>query len=83
MTASTIHVSHPDGSPCTGTKVVLGFSAGMTSPAFTNNRGEATVEHAATGKATVYVSCTNKNGVCGSDRADQLEVIQHVDMQNV
>ena len=65
MTASTIHVSHPDGSPCTGTKVVLGFSAGMTSPAFTNNRGEATVEHAATGKATVYVSGRN----CGTFHA--------------
>jgi len=65
MPASTIFVYHPDGSPCTRTKVVLGFRSGMSKPGFTNSRGEATIEHASTGRATVYVSGKN----CGTFHA--------------
>lgn len=56
MPASTIFVNYPDGSPCSRTRVVLGFSEGMTRPGFTDSRGVVTIEHASTGTATVYVS---------------------------
>ncbi|MDM8543852.1 hypothetical protein QUF90_22485 [Desulfococcaceae bacterium HSG9] len=56
MPASTIYVNYSDGSPCSKTKVVLGFNAGMTKPAYTDNRGTVTIEHSSTGNATVYVS---------------------------
>jgi hypothetical protein len=65
MPASTIFVSHSDGSPSSSSKVVLGFSAGMTQPGYTNKHGEVTIEHASTGKATVYVSGKN----CGTFHA--------------
>jgi len=56
MPASTIFVAYPDGSPCSNAKVVLGFSSGMSSPGFTDRRGSVTIEHSATGHATIYVS---------------------------
>ncbi len=62
MPLSTIFVSYSDGSPCSHTKVVLGFSSGMTKPAFTDSKGTVTIEHSSTGKATIYVSGKN----CGS-----------------
>lgn len=65
MPASTIFVNYSDGSPCSNTKVVLGFSSGMSKPAYTDRQGAATVEHSSTGSATVYVSVKN----CGSFRA--------------
>jgi hypothetical protein len=52
---STIHVQYSDGSPGRHLRVVLGFSAGNTSPAYTDGRGEAVVDHASHGEATVYV----------------------------
>jgi len=55
MPASTIIVSYRDGSPASSTRVVLGFSSGMTNPAFTDGRGHVTIEHSATGNATIYV----------------------------
>jgi len=65
MPASTIFVNYPDGSPCSSTKVVLGFSSGMTSPGFTDSQGSVTIEHSATGNAKVYVSGKD----CGSFHA--------------
>ena len=65
MPASTIFVNYSDASPCSSTKVVLGFSAGMTKPGFTDSRGTVTIEHSSTGTATVYVSGKN----CGSFHA--------------
>ena len=55
MNRSMIHVQYRDGSRPRGTKVTLGFSAGLTRPAFTDGHGLAIVEHASTGTATVYV----------------------------
>ncbi len=65
MPASTIFVNYSDRSPCSSTKVVLGFSAGMTPSGFTDNRGSVTIEHSSTGTATVYVSGKS----CGSFHA--------------
>ena len=56
MNYSKIHVQYRDGSKPKGTKVVLGFSGGMTKPAYTDSHGTAIVEHASTGRADVYVS---------------------------
>jgi len=65
MPASTIYVAYSDGSPCSRTKVVLGFSTGMTKPGFTDHRGTVTIEHLSTGKATIYISGKN----CGQFHA--------------
>lgn len=65
MPASTIIVQYRDGSPCSHTRVVLGFSSGMSREAYTNSHGEATVEHSSTGRATIYVSGKD----CGSFHA--------------
>lgn len=56
MPASTIHVQHSDGSVARHVRVVLGFSTGMTKDFYTDDYGDAVVEHASTGRATVYVS---------------------------
>jgi hypothetical protein len=56
MNHSKIYVQYRDGSKPKGTKVVLGFSGGMTKPAYTDHYGVAIVEHASTGRADVYVS---------------------------
>ena len=34
----------------------MGFSAGMTREAYTDNRGDAFVEHTSVGQAEIYVS---------------------------
>lgn len=65
MPASTVFVSHSDGSPCRSCRVTLGFSSGTTNPAFTDSQGQVTIEHASKGKATVYVSGKN----CGTFHA--------------
>jgi hypothetical protein len=56
MPISTIHVQYRDGSPARQSKIVLGFVGGMTKPAFTDSYGDAVIEHASSGAATVYVS---------------------------
>ncbi len=56
MPSSRIQVQFRDGSKPSGTKVVLGFSGGMTKPAYTDRGGVAIVEHASTGTADIYVS---------------------------
>lgn len=56
MPVSTILVQHRDGSPVRHVRVCLGFTWGMTPDAFTDDRGEAVVDHASTGDATIYVS---------------------------
>jgi hypothetical protein len=53
---SEIIVQYGDGSKPKGTKVVLGFSGGMSKASYTDHQGVAIVEHASTGHADVYVS---------------------------
>lgn len=65
MAASTIIVSHRDGSPAAGVRVALGFNAGMTRAVHTDRYGRAVVEHSSPGRATIYVSGRN----CGSFHA--------------
>lgn len=55
MPSSKVTAYFRDGSPCSNARVVLGFSGGNSCEAFTNSRGEAIVEHASSGTATVYV----------------------------
>ena len=57
---SIIYVQHKDGSKPKGKKIVLGFSMGMTKPAYTDKDGKAIIEHASRGKATIYVKGSNK-----------------------
>ena len=57
MPATTVIVQHRDGSPARNTRVSLGFDhGGVSSHAFTNSYGEATVSHPSSGRATVFVS---------------------------
>jgi len=65
MPASTIIVSHRDGSPARNVRVVLGFPFGNTDDSYTDYDGTAVVEHSSSGRATVYVSGKN----CGSFHA--------------
>ena len=65
MAASTVIVSHRDGSPARSVRVVQGFCSGMTRAAFTDSYGRAVVEHSSSGRATVYVSGKD----CGSFHA--------------
>ena len=60
MNRSMIYVQYKDGSKPKGTRVMLGFSLGVTKNFFTDKDGVAIVEHASTGKATVYVSGSDK-----------------------
>ena len=60
MNRSMIYVQYRDGSKPKGTRVRLGFSLGVTKNFFTDKEGLAIVEHASTGKATVYVSGSDK-----------------------
>lgn len=60
MNRSMIYVQYSDGSKPKGTRVTLGFSLGVTKDFFTDRDGLAIVEHASTGKATVYVSGSDK-----------------------
>ena len=55
MPSSTVLVYYGDGSPARHTRVVLGFSGGMTQPGYTDDRGAAQIDHVGTGTATVYV----------------------------
>lgn len=59
MHRSTILVSHRDGSAARHIRVTLGFPAGLTREAYTDDRGHVVVEHACTGRADVYVSGRN------------------------
>lgn len=56
MPMSRIHVQYRDGSAARHVRVVLGFSAGVTHDAYTDDHGDAIVEHTSSGQATVYVS---------------------------
>ena len=60
MNRSMIYVQYRDGSKPKGTRVRLGFSLGVTKDFFTDRDGVAIVEHPSTGKATVYVSGSDK-----------------------
>lgn len=55
MPVSSIHVNR-NGSPASGTKVMLSFSSGgVSSTEYTDSSGIANVSHTATGTATVFV----------------------------
>ena len=56
MKYSKVHVQYRDGSKPHGARVVLGFSAGMTSPGYTDRDGDATIPHESVGRAEVYVN---------------------------
>jgi hypothetical protein len=56
MPASTIIVQYRDGSMARHVEVILGFDWGMTSPAYTNDYGEAVVEHSSAGRVEIFVS---------------------------
>lgn len=56
MPASVIIVQYRDGSPGIQRRVVLGFSSGLTSPAYTDRHGEVCIEHSSVGRADVYVN---------------------------
>ena len=60
MNRSVVHVQRKDGSKAKGAKVVLGFTMGMTKPAFTDREGKAEVEHESRGHATVYVDGSSR-----------------------
>lgn len=59
MKYSRIHVQYHDGSKPHGAEVVLGFTMGMTTPAYTDRYGDAVVEHESVGRAEVYVNGEN------------------------
>jgi len=61
MSTSVIKVQHRDGSPAKHVRVVLGFSNGISSPSYTNDYGEATIDHSSVGRADIYIS-GNKKG---------------------
>jgi len=66
MYRSKIFVQYKDGSKPKGVKVVLGFSGlfgGMTKAAYTDSYGQAIVEHASRGRATIYVRGSNKGSL--------------------
>jgi hypothetical protein len=56
MPSSIIHVQRSDGSAARHVRVVLGFAAGMTREFYTDDYGDAVVEHSSTGRATICVS---------------------------
>lgn len=60
MSKSMIYVQYRDGPKPKGTRVTPSFPSGMTKDFFTDRDGMAIVEHASTGKATVYVSGSDK-----------------------
>lgn len=56
MPSSVVDVQHSDGSAARHARVVLGFSTGMTRDFYTDDYGDAVVEHSSAGQATVSVS---------------------------
>ncbi|MEZ6142805.1 MAG: hypothetical protein R3B84_19760 [Zavarzinella sp.] len=55
MSTSYVTLRFRDGSIPVGKKVILSFNGAQTSPAFTDSRGTAAVQHSSSGNATVYV----------------------------
>lgn len=60
MTQSVIHVQSRTGVPIKGKRVTLGFSSGLTKPAFTNANGDAVIGHSSSGNAIIYVDGKNQ-----------------------
>jgi hypothetical protein len=56
MPTTTIHVQHGDGTPVRRVRVRLEFRDGFTDDVYTDDRGEAVVEHRSTDQAVIYVS---------------------------
>jgi len=63
MAESVIVVQRSGGGYVKGAKVVLGFSNGVTSAVYTDDKGEAVVQHSNTGQATVYVDGSEKGSI--------------------
>lgn len=58
---SKIHVQHQSGTKATGKRVSLDFHyGGITKGFYTDRKGVALIEHSSRGKATIYVSGSNK-----------------------
>jgi hypothetical protein len=55
MPQSTIKVQK-SGKPLSGARVVLSFSGGQTHEAYTDGQGNAKVDHASSGEATIFVN---------------------------
>jgi len=64
MPESVVVVQKTGNGYVEGAKVTLAFTFGMTDTVRTDSNGEAVIEHASTGEATVYVNgrkCTSMN----------------------
>lgn len=64
MYSTKIKIQYNSGSPASGKKVVLSISGilsgGVTSPAYTDNKGIVVINHSAKGEAKIIVSGTTK-----------------------
>ncbi len=68
MSESVIIVQRRGGGYVQGARVVLGFSNGVTDPVYTNSNGEATIQHSATGNATIFVDGKDVGKINAPDR---------------
>jgi hypothetical protein len=75
MPDSVIVVQRRGGGYVKGAKVSLGFSfadhplsAGVTKSFYTDDEGEATINHSNTGRATVYVNGADMGTINAPDR---------------
>lgn len=55
MPSSVVHVRRHDGNPARGVRLVLGFAWGQSEAVRTDEDGEARIEHATRGRATIFV----------------------------
>ncbi len=63
MAESVVVVQRNGGGYVHGARVALGFSNGVTDSVYTDNDGEAVIEHLTTGHATVYVNGQDKGSM--------------------
>lgn len=63
MAESVVVVQRNGGGYVKGSRVVLGFSNGVTDSVYTDSDGEAVIEHRNTGSATVYVDGSDKGSM--------------------
>jgi hypothetical protein len=68
MSESVIVVQRKGGGYVKGARVVLGFSIGVTDSVYTDSDGEATIQHSATGNATVFVDGKDVGKINAPDR---------------
>jgi hypothetical protein len=68
MSESIILVQRKGGGYVQGARVVLGFSIGITNLEYTDSDGEATIQHSATGNATIFVDGKDVGKINAPDR---------------